>query len=274
MSGANGPRRALFATVRETVLALDSSVLDEIAGQLEALPTSAPTDDRFALVANIAPASARAIVGRLLQSWQRDAPDLPPAGLAAALRAGENIDAFHRSRSVAELVWTGPAPAGTQLRRTDQALLETVAAARRELWLVSFVVHGAGNLQAALQGALARGVRIRLVLESSEESRGKVDTTDSDELAQSLVGDVERYAWPYDARQKLPGRNGEPRFGLLHAKCAVADDATLFVSSANLTDHAMELNMELGLLIRGGSLPGEVSRHFEDMVMAGLLIRR
>jgi phosphatidylserine/phosphatidylglycerophosphate/cardiolipin synthase-like enzyme len=273
MSGGEEQGRGIFTAVRETVGALDGGLLEALARQLDALPAGAMTEERFALVERIAPASARAIVGRLLRAWGRDAPELPPAGLAAALRAGENVDAYHRARSTMDLVWTGPAPAGTQLRRTDQALLETVAAARGELWLVSFVVHGAGRLQAALQEALDRGVRVRLALESSDECRGKVETSASTDLTANLVGPVERYAWPYEARPKVPGRGGEPHFGLLHAKCAVADDTTLFVSSANLTDHAMELNMELGLLIRGGSLPGEVRRHLEDLVVAGLLVR-
>ncbi len=40
----------------------------------------------------------------------------------------------------------------------------------------------------------------------------------------------------------------------------------LFVSSANLTEYAMNLNMELGVLIQGGRLPGSVARRFERMI--------
>ncbi|MFN8105307.1 MAG: phospholipase D-like domain-containing protein [Acidimicrobiia bacterium] len=41
----------------------------------------------------------------------------------------------------------------------------------------------------------------------------------------------------------------------LHAKCAVADDHTALVTSANLTGAGLEHNMELGLLVRGGGVP-------------------
>ena len=41
------------------------------------------------------------------------------------------------------------------------------------------------------------------------------------------------------------------RLGSLPAKVAVADGATLLISSANFTEYAMTLNMELGVLIRG-----------------------
>jgi len=35
-------------------------------------------------------------------------------------------------------------------------------------------------------------------------------------------------------------------------KCAVADGEWLFLSSANLTQQAFTINMELGMLVRGG----------------------
>ena len=43
--------------------------------------------------------------------------------------------------------------------------------------------------------------------------------------------------------------------GKVHAKVAVADENFCFISSANLTGHAMEKNMEAGVLIRGGAMP-------------------
>jgi len=43
--------------------------------------------------------------------------------------------------------------------------------------------------------------------------------------------------------------------GSLHAKFAVADQSKLFVSSANLTDHALTLNIEMGVLVDCGPLP-------------------
>jgi cardiolipin synthase A/B len=61
------------------------------------------------------------------------------------------------------------------------------------------------------------------------------------------------------------------RSGSLHAKCAVADDDLLFITSANLTEFAMNLNMELGILVRGGELPGQVRLHFERLIGAGAL---
>ena len=35
----------------------------------------------------------------------------------------------------------------------------------------------------------------------------------------------------------------------------------MLVSSANLTEYAMTLNMELGILVCGGAMPGQVEKH-------------
>ena len=63
------------------------------------------------------------------------------------------------------------------------------------------------------------------------------------------------------------------KHGVLHVKCAVADSRKLLLTSANLTDHALKLNMELGLLVTGGRLPGRVEKHFDALVGSGVLER-
>ena len=40
----------------------------------------------------------------------------------------------------------------------------------------------------------------------------------------------------------------------------------MFLSSANLTEYAFTINMELGLLVTGGKLPEKVERHFERLI--------
>jgi phosphatidylserine/phosphatidylglycerophosphate/cardiolipin synthase-like enzyme len=58
---------------------------------------------------------------------------------------------------------------------------------------------------------------------------------------------------------------------LLHAKCAVADRERLLISSANLTEFAFTLNMELGVLIRGGPLPGRVEDYLTALIDSRVL---
>lgn len=76
------------------------------------------------------------------------------------------------------------------------------------------------------------------------------------------------YVWPLEMRPGDP--KGNP--AALHAKCAVADDAVLLVSSANLTESAFEINMELGVLVRGGDMPRRVAEHWRGLASDGQLV--
>jgi phosphatidylserine/phosphatidylglycerophosphate/cardiolipin synthase-like enzyme len=59
--------------------------------------------------------------------------------------------------------------------------------------------------------------------------------------------------------------------GILHAKCALADGKWLFLSSANLTQQAFTINMELGILVRGGTMPRRVEQQFQRLIQSGQL---
>jgi phosphatidylserine/phosphatidylglycerophosphate/cardiolipin synthase-like enzyme len=58
----------------------------------------------------------------------------------------------------------------------------------------------------------------------------------------------------------------------MHAKAAIADRSAALVTSANLTGHALDLNMELGLLVRGGSVPARLADHFNALFASGELV--
>ncbi len=63
------------------------------------------------------------------------------------------------------------------------------------------------------------------------------------------------------------------RDGALHVKCAVGDASLLLLSSANLTHYALNLNMEMGILVRGGALPRRVAAHFMSLIDKGAIVR-
>lgn len=41
--------------------------------------------------------------------------------------------------------------------------------------------------------------------------------------------------------------------------------------AANLTGYALNLNMEMGLLVRGGNLPGRAAGHLKQLIEEGVL---
>ncbi len=206
-------------------------------------------------------------VDELLDTWQENSPNANPESIAFALLASAKMIARARKEMQVEVVWTGPESQAIPLRRTDQALLQLVESANQKIWIVSFAVYKAKNILDALVKAANRKVAVNILVELENESRGRL----SHDAFQALGDEIKKcaciYYWPFDKRPCAP--NGSP--GVVHAKCAVADGKSLIISSANLTNYALNLNMEMGLLVQGGDTPGKVERHFEGLVSSKVI---
>lgn len=252
-------REAIVAAVA----ALPPGTIEALADTLEAV-AAAPKDGARVL-ASVALPHERTVVRDLLRAWQSE--EDPPSALqvAAALRGATWARAeFDRTRQV-ELVWTGPSTR-IAYRRTEQALLQVVHTAQRELVLVTFAAYRVPLIVEALREAIGRGVTVHFVGETNEESGGRL-TSDSARAFAALGSAVRFYTWPREKRPTDVAGNT----GSLHAKCALADSNCLFVSSANLTDHALSLNIEMGVLIRGGPQPVQMQTHFQQLLDSGHL---
>ena len=53
--------------------------------------------------------------------------------------------------------------------------------------------------------------------------------------------------------------------GVLHAKAVVADEESVFITSANLTAAAWDRNIEMGLLVRDRALAATTVIHFRTL---------
>lgn len=174
------------------------------------------------------------------------------AGAAAALHdpaPGPDLD----------VVWTGPHSAITTSRLTFAVVSSLLAEAEQEIILVSFATYPEQTITDALAAAHDRGVNITLLLER---------TADNPKYSGHAVPfphlDAQRLSWP--AAQREPG-------AALHAKVLVIDSATALVGSANITQHAMEVNLECGILIRGGPHPAAIRSHIYSLWEQGILLR-
>jgi phosphatidylserine/phosphatidylglycerophosphate/cardiolipin synthase-like enzyme len=199
--------------------------------------------------------TAKAVVDRLVDAWRATSvgADELASMLLAAGHAFENVSK-HQST---ELVWTGPTTPFVSARRTEQALLQVIGAARQKLFVTSFVAYDISTIVKALNDASARGVSISMLLESSQDHGGSM-SFDVIGKMRMLVPSAKLYAWRERATPFADGR--------VHAKVAVADGHLCFITSANLTGHAMELNMEAGVLITGGLLPKLLLEHLHALV--------
>jgi phosphatidylserine/phosphatidylglycerophosphate/cardiolipin synthase-like enzyme len=261
------PHAELLQRIVTASAGLDSAILDQFCGQLEALAAVPGNEHMNSLTGGVAQPEARAVLMGLVSTWLTHAPNVTPCELALAIRAANSTDAFHRARQSLEIVWSGPAPKATSFRRTDQALLELIQQAKNTLIIVTFAAYKVPQIATALVVAAARGVKVTLILESMEESDGKVTISAINGLGEELAEAAAVYVWPLENR----GKDSQGKHGSLHVKCAVADANTALISSANLTEYAMNLNMEMGLLVRGGDVPGDLDHHLRTLIQSGVL---
>jgi phosphatidylserine/phosphatidylglycerophosphate/cardiolipin synthase-like enzyme len=246
---------------------ITSPAIEQFCDDLERLPTGFGQAELAALVDGFAQPEVRAALSSLLGEWRQQGRDATPRELAWALRAANSADEFHRHRQRLEMVWSGPLSAGSTFRRTDQALLELIQTAKRSITVVTFAAYKIPAIAAALVDAAKRGVMISLILESTEESEGAVTFNAIEAMGTELARAATVYGWPMEKR----GMDSNGNRGALHLKCAVVDDEAVLISSANLTEHAMNLNMELGLLIRGGEIPRSLAGHLQSLIQGGVL---
>jgi len=184
------------------------------------------------------------------------------SAIALAMLSSFQSHKQSRETHAIEMVWTGPSPAHTKLRRTDQALGEVIGRSQASLWIVSFAAYKMKTVLDAINDASARNVDVSLLLESSEESDGKLSADQIAEIRYELSGACKFYIWPMDKRD--PNKAGHR--GLLHAKCAIADGKYLFVSSANLTEAALRRNIELGVLLKSAKYACQIEDHLKWLV--------
>jgi phosphatidylserine/phosphatidylglycerophosphate/cardiolipin synthase-like enzyme len=223
-------------------------------------------------------AALRSVLGNVEQMEQvaaalAELAQLGVSGQAAALwiRGISKVEA--RSRRT-DLVWSGPEVPGLHARDTRRVYEELLGSAERSIWASTYVFFDGPRAFATLAQRMdaVPGLRVTLFL-NVQRRRG--DATASKDLVRRFADRFWKVEWPgtsrptvfYDPRALDPD---EPS-GVLHAKAVVADDETVFVTSANLTEAALERNIELGLLIRDRALAASVATHFRGLIDRGLL---
>lgn len=204
--------------------------------------------------------AAAGVVDQLIDAWR--ATTVSAEELASMLIAACHVFAKTTNQQSTELVWTGPTTPFVSARRTEQALLQVINAAEQTLFITSFVAYDVSTIVKALNAASDRGVVISMLLELSQDQGGSI-TFDAIAKMRTLVPAARLYAW----REKADLFSG----GSVHAKVAVADGWICFITSANLTGHAMEKNMEAGVLISGGHIPRLLDDHLRSLVDAKLI---
>jgi len=234
-------------------------------------------------------------------SWPPDASQLRSAGIAgdqaeywqlltgaAATGASATTTSWLLRRLAEEVVQREAVDAAIQpvasgpcmvsgLRSTEDAFREIIDQAVHRLLITGFVLHNGQTVLRHLANRMDTQPTLDVVL-CLDVSRAPGDTTD--DLA-IIAGFAERFRqteWPgsrlpklyYDPRSLA--RGAEDR-SVLHAKVAIADASRALIGSANLTEAALQRNIEIGILLSAPTPIASVRAHFEVLIHNGILLQ-
>jgi len=173
-----------------------------------------------------------------------------------------------------DLVWSGPEVPGLHARDTRRVFEELIGSAEQYILASTYAFFDGPKAFELLAHRMdtTPALRVTLLL-NIQRKRG--DTTTAEGLVRKFADRFWTADWPgttrpavyYDPRSLDP--NGPS--GVLHAKALVADDESVFVTSANLTEAALDRNFELGILVRDKALAASVSSHFRILIERELL---
>ena len=269
------PRRSDAASKRRSLLlgVLMQALLDAVVG-LVALVSPAKVHTVASAFRGLASAeaapntikiaktpAARAAISRIVAAWRQ--VHVNGDEVAGMLVGASEVHVRVEREQIVELVWTGPTTLFVPTRRTEQVLIELIASAATELFLVSFVAYNVPSVVIALHDAANRGVRLRILLEASTSHGGSLNY-DPAAAMRSQVESAELFYWKEKHEPFVDGK--------VHAKVAVVDGERAFITSANLTGHALEKNMEAGVLIKSGRVPKTLRDHLEGLITVGVIV--
>ena len=199
-----------------------------------------------------------------------DADGVSGSGCAALLRG---MDRAASRRPAPDFVWSGPEVPGLHARDTRRVYEELLGSATRSAWVATYAFFDGPRAFEVLARRMDETPALKVTLLLNVQ-RKPGDTTSADHLVRRFADRFWKHEWPGNARPRVfyDPRSVDPHdAGVLHAKAVVADDETVFVTSANLTEAALDHNIEVGLLVRNRTLAASVTTHFATLIDRSVL---
>lgn len=173
-----------------------------------------------------------------------------------------------------DLVWSGPTVAGLHARNTRRVYEELLGSAERSVWASTYAFFDGASAFEVLAKRMDATPRLQVTLLLNVQ-RKRGDTTAADQLVRRFADRFWTHEWPgaarprvfYDPRALEPDGPG----GVLHAKAVIVDDEVVFITSANLTEAALDSNIELGLIVRDRAVAASVTTHCQVLIDEGVL---
>jgi cardiolipin synthase A/B len=185
------------------------------------------------------------------------------AELILALRASaETAARIAAAQPLIEVAWTYPGNARPGLRTTGGVAREIIDASRLSLLVVGYsvtvdpaVTGLAAQTVDAMARAAERGVVVTAVLHRQANRQALLQAW------RAAVPPPSIFTWPM----------GDDDKAAVHAKLLVSDRRDGLVTSANLTYHGFERNLEMGLRVTGHPA-GEIHDRIHELIAAHELV--
>ena len=195
------------------------------------------------------------------------------SGTAAAAWLG-SLEQVVSSVSNPDFVWSGPKVPGLYSRDTRQVYEELMSTAKQSIWASTYAYFDGPRAFETLARRMdaVPSLEVTLLL-NIERRRG--DTTAEDHLVRRFADRFWGEDWPGSSRPRVyydprsVALEGPP--SALHAKAVIADEETVFITSANLTEAALDRNIETGLLLRDRTIAATALSYFQGLIDRGRL---
>lgn len=183
----------------------------------------------------------------------------PTIAIVALRAAASTATTLATQEPLVEVAWTFPGQSDARLRTTGGVAREVIDGARDSLLIVGYSIATQLGLASHIANALAtageRGIVITAVLHREANKAALLQAWKRGVPLPSI------FTWP----------KGDDPMASIHAKLLVADRRDAFVTSANLTYHGLEGNLEMGIRVIG-SAAAEVSHGIHSLIRKRHLI--
>lgn len=158
----------------------------------------------------------------------------------------------HNIGDKCDLVITAPASFRLRARRTEDVVSCLIAEAQRRIIITGYSIseYFDGMLDCMIQKSTT-GVYVNLYVNDVEKHG---------ELLQRVKSYRGRYLRLFEYN-----RSKEDQLAALHAKLIVVDGISSFVSSANLSYHGMQGNIEMGILVNSSDKAGMIEELLKEL---------
>ena len=259
------------------LMSLSRPALKDLATALETERFSFPVH-AFALTTYVPEPLVGAIAAELNQLWQQGMTSTHMAYMLKWVAQERAI--AHQNQERVNLVWTGPEVPGTESRDTAVVVRELFNTASHSVLISSFAIDQGAKGYELFRPLAERmdvnpNLSVRMFLNVKRQYNNK---TLNFTLLRQFSETFRNHFWP---GQRLPEVFHDPRSlelsstanACLHAKCVVADEERVFITSANFTEAAHSRNIEAGVLLVNPVIARAIRSQFEMLVVQNILQR-